>query len=440
MQTVVTQYRNLARWDVKSFLLFSNIGTDHVRLGALLRKKQNQWNGTDDAPMLSLHFGGEFSQRESNQIKGQLFVADKGDLVYSKIDLRNGAIGIIPSQYSRALFTAEFPIYEIDTAVIHPVYLQLYLQSSAFKNLINSIVSGASGRKRVKPSDFENLFVRVPAMKIQEGIVNDWNKAQMEVQGLRKSASDLEIGIDLFVLGELGIELKAAQKNDGAFVVHFSDLERWGVDFNTINAKTARNIKGKYGSKKLFEITRATCGGKWGDEKPTKNSTVLKILRATNFDGINNINLSNIAERAIKTSEIPDFVLKKGDIIVEKSGGGEKTPVGRVAFIDLDIHYGYSNFLQKISIIEGVNPKFVYITLGTYHSVGFTKYLQMNTTGLRNLIMEDYWNVNIPIPPLLKQNEIVAKVEIIKKRIIDIQNHVIDKLQSAKADIEKVLI
>ena len=54
--------------------------------------------------------------------------------------------------------------------------------------------------------------------------------------------------------------------------------------------------------------------------------------------------------------------------------------------------------------------------------------------------MEDYWSVNIPIPPLLKQNEIVAKVEIIKKRIIDIQNQVIDKLQSAKADIEKAII
>ena len=120
MQTVITQYKDLTRWDVKSFLLFTNIGTDHIQLSSILKKKQVRWSGKDNLPMLSLHFGGNFSQRGSNQIKGNLFIAEKGDLVYSKIDLRNGAIGIIPEKYSGALFTAEFPIYEINKNVIIP--------------------------------------------------------------------------------------------------------------------------------------------------------------------------------------------------------------------------------------------------------------------------------------------------------------------------------
>ena len=234
---------------------------------------------------------------------------------------------------------------------------------------------------------------------------------------MKQLADQKERSIDAYILSELGIERKEYKKRKGAFILRFQDLQRWGLDFNREGAVDVRNIVSKYPTKKLFEITKDTSGGKWGDETESKDSILVKVIRATNFDNIDNLNLKNITERAIKKSDLNEFLLKKGDILVEKSGGGEKTPVGRVAYMNSDSEYGYSNFLQKITISNNVMSQYVYHVLGAYHSVGFTQYLQMNTTGLRNLIMEDYWEVNIPIPPPSKQKEISTTVEAMKQEI-----------------------
>lgn len=431
MQTVVTHYRDLARWDVKSFLLFSNIGADHVRLGILLRKKQNQWNGTDDAPMLSLHFGGEFSQRESNQIKGQLFVADKGDLVYSKIDLRNGAIGIIPSQYSQALFTAEFPIYEIDTNVIHPVYLQLYLQSSAFKNLINSIVSGASGRKRVKPTDFENLYIHVPAMKIQEGIVNDWNKAQMDVQGLRKAADELESNIDDFILNELGITKQNYKKIRGAFVVRFKDLERWDLSF--IQKKSDQFSKAKFKASRLKDITLDIFQGVGKKEGVNAKYILLKvknILLSGEIDYINIETLQGCPERKL---------LHKGDIISPFIG--ETIRLNKFAVFNAEpAKYSVDNNTGVIRINQLLaDPEYVRICLAS--TIGKDQIDSILIGGsVPFLGKTNAENLKIVLPPLPVQRLIIEKVNKMTSAVKKMRKDATDKLQSAKADIEKALI
>jgi len=433
MQTVITQYRDLARWDVKSFLLFSNIGADHVRLGTLLRKKQNQWNGTDDAPMLSLHFGGEFSQRESNQIKGQLFVADKGDLVYSKIDLRNGAIGIIPSQYSRALFTAEFPIYEIDTNVIHPVYLQLYLQSLAFKNLINSIVSGASGRKRVKPTDFENLYILVPAMKTQEGIVNDWNKAQMEAQELKTAADKLEFSIDDLILSELGMKKINTENNNTPFTVRFQDLERWDTyfyrkDFYAMRKQLNFIKSDKLGNKASF-ITR---GWKKNDF-PSGSFRYIQIGDVNKSNGIQGFVNTSVSEAPSRATQI----IKEGDIIIST------TRPYLAAFSEVNAEYDGCVASSGFSVIEKTESDLDQSYLLEFlKSSGGLKQIEQRMTGASYpaITQEELEKIMIPLPPINTQREIVKKVTIMRKRAYMLRLSCSNKLQSAKADIEKAII
>ena len=50
--------------------------------------------------LLTIHFDGSVEPRESGSVeefKGKLYLAEPGDVIYSKIDVRNGAIGLVPA-------------------------------------------------------------------------------------------------------------------------------------------------------------------------------------------------------------------------------------------------------------------------------------------------------------------------------------------------------
>ena len=74
-------------------------------------------------------------------------------------------------------------------------------------------------------------------------------------------------------------------------------------------------------------------GGEWGSDPDADNLTNAKriaVLRVADFDGVY-IKYDNITFRSVKESKIPNRLLKANSLMLEKSGGGEKQLVGRVA-------------------------------------------------------------------------------------------------------------
>ena len=182
----------------------------------------------------SLHFTGELSVRDMSstlEVKGKLCFAHAKDVVYSKIDARNGAIGIVPESVPLVVFSSEFPIYEVDTNVALPEYVKLLFRMASFRERINSLISGASGRKRVEPSTLEGIEVPLPTLSAQRVIVEHWRKADDAVRSSR--------GLYTNVCDDLNTWLYS-QTNPQAFnasslVVGWEELETWNVQ----NARAA---------------------------------------------------------------------------------------------------------------------------------------------------------------------------------------------------------
>ena len=61
------------------------------------------------------------------------------------------------------------------------------------------------------------------------------------------------------------------------------------------------------------------------------------------------IDNSKLTLRNIKKSEIGNRLLKKGDLLIEKSGGGDKTLVGCVVLFNENYKALTSNFVAKFS-------------------------------------------------------------------------------------------
>ena len=78
---------------------------------------------------------------------------------------------------------------------------------------------------------------------------------------------------------------------------------------------------------------------------------VARVIRNTNFTAEGRIDLSDVAVLDVEERQLEKRRLQKNDIIIEKSGGGPKQPVGRVVLFDMDENdYSFSNFTSVIRV------------------------------------------------------------------------------------------
>lgn len=142
---------------------------------------------------------------------------------------------------------------------------------------------------------------------------------------------------------------------------------------------------------KLIEITGRALSGEWGMED--ENGNGIPVLRTTNFTNEGTVNYSNIVTRIIEKKNIEEKFLRKGDIIIEKSGGSDKFPVGRVIYFDGEENiYLFNNFtgLLRVKNLKKWYPKYVFYSLFANYKRGGTRTFENKTTGLHNLKINDY--------------------------------------------------
>ena len=165
---------------------------------------------------------------------------------------------------------------------------------------------------------------------------------------------------------------------------------------------------------RLGDVFERQITGEWGSEcLETKTGT--NILRTTNFTSDGVINYNNVVVRRIEKSKVESKRLHYGDIILEKSGGTDKTPVGRVVFCDPYIETGTylcNNFTQAMRVNPSMAvPKYVFYFMWNLHWSGKTELMQNKTTGIRNLQVKSYLNQALPLPSLDEQRRIAATLD-----------------------------
>ena len=142
---------------------------------------------------------------------------------------------------------------------------------------------------------------------------------------------------------------------------------------------------------KLIDITGRPLSGEWG--KDDENGDGIPVLRTTNFTNEGVVNYDNVVTRTITKKNIDDKFLRKGDIIIEKSGGSDKFPVGRVIYFNGDENtYLFNNFtgLLRVKDKELWYPQYVFYSLYANYKRGGTRIYENKTTGLHNLKTDDY--------------------------------------------------
>jgi type I restriction enzyme S subunit len=95
-----------------------------------------------------------------------------GQLILSKIDARNGALGIVPPELDGAIVSNDFPSFDLHKrGKCSPAYVGWLVQSERFVELCRASSEGTTNRVRIKEERFLGQKIAVPPPPEQKAIV-----------------------------------------------------------------------------------------------------------------------------------------------------------------------------------------------------------------------------------------------------------------------------
>lgn len=115
---------------------------------------------------------------KGSEIGSTQFLAKENDFIISKIDARNGAMGIIPADLEGAVVTNDFPLFGF-TEEVNPKFFYYFSNTYYFDNACKKASEGTTNRRRLKMDRFANILMPLPPIEEQNRIVSLLDKLNM---------------------------------------------------------------------------------------------------------------------------------------------------------------------------------------------------------------------------------------------------------------------
>lgn len=175
-------------------------------------------------------FGGELfvrTNKRKRDYRGQLFCAQPGDLIISKIRAAQGSLCLVPASLGYLAVSGEYPVYRPDASQIEPAFLSLLLRTPHFQATLRGMRSGNTGKARLRPSDFEALEIPLPDRKQQIAILRAYRAAMDAAGKLDAEARRVEHQGQVEFEAALGLTPPPNLPKRRFQVARYKDIERW---------------------------------------------------------------------------------------------------------------------------------------------------------------------------------------------------------------------
>ncbi|MEH7033462.1 restriction endonuclease subunit S, partial [Priestia megaterium] len=245
--------------------------------------------------------------------------------------------------------------------------------------------------------------IKIISTACNGNLTEDWRIKQVEIE----NATEL-------LERHTSKELKKKSKNKASIEIRPHKVQSWAIT-------------------KIGSICEMQLGKMLSRKAYSDNLIMLPYLRNANVQW-GKIDLSEVLEMGFKEEEVEKYLLKKGDLLVCEGG-----IVGRTAIWDEEIEVCmYQKALHRLRCnTDVILPKWVYYFMLDSHNKGeFEK--QTSQTTIRHLTQEKLKEINIPVPPMSEQKEIVGRVERYLKLSEELEikyNEIYEKLLLAEKSI-----
>ena len=360
--------------------------------GVVLRSESNMnvWNPTDDVSGYKLIEPGDFV------ISLRSF---EGGLELSEVR------GLVSPAYTVLQTIKRIDVY----------YFRWLMKSYQFIIELNKHVTGIRQGKNIGWDDFSNIYITIPLVEEQKLISRYLDKKTKQIDRLVEKI-------------QKKIELLKEQRTSTISLCVTKGLKP-NIEMKNTNIKWIGKIPKNWNTIPNKYIFLEYFGGSWGDDpKDDQKENLVRVIRVTEFNMKTLCISSDIPTiRSLKLEKNSKKYIKKNDLILEKSGGGEKTPVGRVVLIDKDLPYptinsNFTNICRPNTNI--VYPKFVVYSFWSKYKNGQTLRNIKQTTGIQNLDLSEFMREIFILPEIEEQ--------------IKISNYLDNKIYKIKNMIKKL--
>ena len=142
-----------------------------VRLGEVLRRSEETIELQPDAEyrQITVKLWGKGVVLRGTLTGAEIaasrkMVARPGQLILSRIDARNGALGLVPPELDGAVVTNDFPLFGVVQARLLPAYLSWLCRTAGFVELCQRASEGTTNRVRLQEDRFLALEIPLPPL------------------------------------------------------------------------------------------------------------------------------------------------------------------------------------------------------------------------------------------------------------------------------------
>ena len=360
------------------------------------------------------------------------YLAKEGQFIMSKIDARNGAFGIFTNELDGAIVTSDFPLFDVNTKLVHPFYLYLLSTTKPFIQYAQSCSRGTTNRQRIDVDSFLSQKIPLPSLAEQNKIIAAYNATIDQAKQYSTQAKDIDKQIEKYlqeILG-LGIQLKTKSKTSYSFLrlYKFSETRnRWDLN------KVRNSYKGNYEFVCLSDVASKMSTG---TTPPTRNKEYFNgdIDFYTPADIGRNMYLGD-AERYISQIAIRDNKARcfyKGDLLFVGIG----STVGKVGLVNKEMVSSNQQITGITFNTQKILPEYAFI---------YMHYFKENTTANQSkttlpiVNQEKIAKIPLPLPPLTIQNKIVEHITALRSTQKNLQQKSLTLRQQATEQFEQII-
>lgn len=378
-----------------------------------------------------------------------------GDVLVAIVGATLGRIGFIERDEQQGNINQNITKITISDLRFSPKFVAVFLDSKLGQIQLYRL-STKTAQSYLNNEQLGKVIIPTVCKSLQNDIVKAIEEAHKQAEKKKSEADELLNSINYYMLNALNIALPLKPCDDLAnriFYIKANDMLGGRFDPRKYSLKYKQLFEAiksaPYNRMLLKEVVLNDVSGDWGLNDTVEDPDLISCLtiRGTEFDNKFNLNLDNNRTkfRKYKKTSFSKIELNEKDILIEKSGGSEDQPVGRVAFVEKDMLDNYplafSNFIHRIRIDDKkAVPEYVFEYLRLMHNIKITEVMQTQTNGIRNLIMQEYFTQTILLPEPKKQEEIAIHAAQMRKRAFELQMEAEKIVSDAKVKVETMLL
>lgn len=433
-----SRFSDMSKWSATTSV-FDGIKTGYplVKLSKILTRVKEPITVEDNKlyTRVTVRLYGQGVQQRDQVIGKDIgtkrqFIARAGQLIISRIDARNGAFGIVPTELEGAIVTNDFWLFDVHDAL--PQYLMLVMSSELFQRYWQTQSSGTTNRQRVGEDDFLQSKIALPSIEKQEVLLNAYNERISYANTCDQNSESVRLKAQAELCQMLNVgEVTLGKSNSILHIASYKNLSnRWEWD-NLSEAINKALDNCKYPVKQL------------GSSVVFVNRSWKKTIHPAKTFSYVEIGGINADDNSISSSEVyvvdapsrATQMIKSGDLIL----GTTRPYLQRFAIVtDKEDNFVCSSGFQVIAPDQTYDLRYILEVLKINTTI---KQFELLMTGALYPAVntEQLKQIRIPFPPIKIQKEIADELEQEKNKATALHEKAENLRQRAKKEFEEAV-